>query len=89
VTFDSEQGIRLEHPETLYTDQADAAAKFESLMARPPPLQRWLQSAEWRDSRLPSSDGDDLLVANCYPDNSLMEQARERAAAFGIVPRKR
>jgi hypothetical protein len=80
MTFDAEKGIAVRYPETLYRDGTEAARRFETTMADPPPLRRLLQSAIWKDSRFPSSDGQDLLVANCYPDDSMVIEAKERAA---------
>jgi hypothetical protein len=86
MTFDAESGIVIRHPQTLYRDEVDAAVKFEATMAEPPPLQRLLRSAQWRDIHFPSSDGDDLLIAICHPDDSMRTQARQLAASSGIVP---
>jgi hypothetical protein len=82
MTFDAEKGIAVRYPEILYGDEIEAAGFFEATMADPPPLRRLLKSATWKDSRFPSSDGQDLLVANCYPDDSMLTEAEQRVAVL-------
>ena len=88
MTFDAEKGIAIRYPEILYRDEKEAGNRFEATMAEPPPLQRLIRSAAWRDNRFPTSDGQDLFVANCYPDDSMTKEAKERATALGITPRR-
>ncbi len=85
MTFDAERGVAVQFPETLYRDEREAASRFETTMADPPPLQRLFQSADWKDNHFPSSDGTDLLVANCYPDDSMVTEAKERAEELGFM----
>ena len=89
MTFDAEKGVAVRFPETLYKDEREVANRFESTMTHPPPLQRLIHSADWKDNHFPSSDGTDLLVANCYPDDSMVSEAQERAKELGFIRQSR
>jgi len=86
LIFDAEKEVAIPKAETLYRNEIEAATKFEATIANPPPLRRLMLSATWKDNRFPSSDGQDLFVANCYQDDSIIQEAKERAIALGFKP---
>jgi hypothetical protein len=68
--------------EVLYGNETEAAGKFEKIMADPPPLQRYIKAAEWKENRFPLSSGESMLVENCVVGDSISDEADRLAAVF-------
>lgn len=76
MVFDMTKQIYIPTHEHLYVDEKDAAARFEDIIANPPPLTNAIASVQWRVNKFPLSDGHHLLVENCYSGEPSEEPAR-------------
>lgn len=68
--------------EILYRTEEEAESKFETIMASPPPLKRYVDGAEWKDTKFPLSDGGILSVASCFVGDRMKEDAVALSAQF-------
>jgi hypothetical protein len=63
--------------QVLYENEHEAEENFETIMARPPTLNRFLSSAIWQTTRFPMSNDEDLEIAFCNFDDRNNKDARE------------
>lgn len=72
----------VEHLEKLYGSENEAADAFELTMARPPPLQRYLNAAVWKDDQFPMSNGDNMVLEICELGSAFTDDAERAASIF-------
>jgi hypothetical protein len=68
--------------EVLYGNEAEATDKFEKTMANPPPLQRYIGAAVWKENRFPLSSGESMIVENCVVGDNIADDANRLATIF-------
>jgi hypothetical protein len=61
----------------LYGNEREAEENFEKIMARPPTLNRFLESAMWETTKFPMSSGGDFEIAICNFNDRSNREARE------------
>jgi hypothetical protein len=62
---------------SLYGNEREAEENFESIMARPPTLDRFLSSAIWQKTKFPMSNGEDLEIAICNFNDTNNSDAKD------------
>jgi hypothetical protein len=83
LKFSDRQAV--DQVEILYGSEAEAADNFEKTMANPPPLQRYIRAAEWKENRFPLSSGETMIVENCLVGESIADEANRLAATLNRI----
>jgi hypothetical protein len=63
--------------QALYGNEREAEENFESTVARPPTLDRFLEAATWGITKFPTSSGDDFEIAICNFDDRHNREAKD------------
>jgi hypothetical protein len=74
-----DDGAAIPHYVPLYDSEQEAASNLEETLSTPPPLQRYISAAVWKDNEFPMSNGENLLVANCHMDTALPPETKRLA----------
>lgn len=81
-----DDGVAIPHYVPLYNSEQEAAVNLEETLSNPPPLQRYVKAAVWKDNEFPMSNGENLLVANCIMDTALPPETKQLAELLQPKP---
>jgi hypothetical protein len=84
-----DDGAAIPHYVSLYDSEQEAASKLEETLSNPPPLQRYIRAAVWRDNEFPMSNGESFVVANCHMDPALPPETKQLATFLQQDQRRR